>query len=765
MTPIFQRWLEQIDRREGPSDVRVSRLSARLGKAGCLIIFPLFAFVMVSGVAVLATEKPSTSGLEVKRAVTTADGDLASLKEKTRRVLVLYGWDQKETEKPLMVPADTLSAELLQAPLEWMGYEVDYAAVTEELPALTPGRWAAVIVDGETHVPGVREMPVARWLAEARSAGVPLLFTGTLPFVRDDALQLLADELGLRGTLALPTGPLRELTLASAKPGITGTEAPLKARADNFRDLQAPENSDVIVGLTARDADGHPHKFHPVFLTAWGGMWLDPYVMQRASQDNSSFLVDPYQILASLLAKHGIIPAPDTTTRDGRRLFYSHIDGDGFASLSAFKGHPFCAEMVRDRILNVFPIPVTVSIVESDIRGWSDGLKDEWEPRLQDIARSIFALSNIQAASHSFSHPYCWDAKDPNPGVYTEPNLKLKPVANYPEIVLDREIRGSVDYINQSLLPPGKQVEIFLWSGNCRPGAQALQILRSMQLENMNGGDTVISRLYPGMAGIAPRVTPWGDELQINAANQNEFMYSNGWEGPFYGGFAKVIDTFERTETPRRMKPVNVYYHFYSAMNLSSLRALEKIHYWCMDQQLHPVTALQFAQMTRDAYRTRIFDLGPRHWLIANEGHCRTLRLPASAGRPDMAHCKGVTGWSLHGDSLYVHTCGLQRTELVLVDAKAEPLAAGESHLYLESSDAEIEFTQLGAWHAEFAVHGLKPSHLEFGGLPARASGRVFINDQPATIVTDDRGHFTIAPPAVARVRIEFDRSRYASLR
>lgn len=98
--------------------------------------------------------------------------------------------------------------------------------------------------------------------------------------------------------------------------------------------------------------------------------------------------------------------------------------------------------------------------------------------------------------------------------------------------MLDREIRGSVDYINQTLLPPGGQVEIFLWSGNCRPGAGGAAVLRSMNLENMNGGDTVISRLYPGIAGIAPRVTPWEDELQINAANQNEFMYANGWQGP-----------------------------------------------------------------------------------------------------------------------------------------------------------------------------------------------------------------------------------------
>ena len=704
----------------------------------------------------------------VTAVVTTPDGtgtSLAPLVERSRRVLILYGWDSRENEKPPMIPADTMTAELLQTPLEWLGYEADYLSVNEPLPATVAGRWAAVILDGETQVPGALELKVVQWLAQVKAAGVPVMFAGVLPFGREDALAELREVFELKGTATQVSGPLRDLTLVSAHPSMTGTEAKVEARAEGFRDLYAPDNSEVLVSLQARLPDGRQVKYSPAFLASWGAMWLDPFVVSRASQDNSSFLADPYQILQALLSKRGLVPSPDTTTRDGSRLFYSHIDGDGFASLSDFKGHPFCAEMVRDRILKTFQVPITVSIVESDIRAWSDGVQDEWQPKLEEIARSIYALPNIQAASHSFSHPYCWDRSDPNPGIYTEPNLKLKPVANYPDIILDREIRGSVDYINKTLLPPGRQVEIFLWSGNCRPGPDALRLLREMNLENMNGGDTVISRLYPGIAGIAPRVTPWADELQINAANQNEFMYANGWQGPFYGGFAKVIDTFERTETPRRLKPVNVYYHFYSAMNMSSLRALEKIHHWCMEQPLQPTTALGFARLTRDAWRTKVFDLGPRHWLIANDGHCRTFRLPSSAGQPDLRQSKGVTGWTEHGGSLYVSTRGLPRTELVMRDARPEPFAAAGAHLYLRSSSSEVQFAQLNAWNTEFAVHGLRGASVMFGGLPAGASGQVVINDRPSSITSDDRGRVQLSLPPVARVRLVFDPSRHVSLR
>lgn len=324
------------------------------------------------------------------------------------------------------------------------------------------------------------------------------------------------------------------------------------------------------------------------------------------------------------LNKSGPMPVPDVTTRDGRRLFYSHIDGDGFATPSSFKGHPLCAELIRERILKVFPFPITVSVIESEIRAQAAGYPTEQANRFADMARSIFALPNVQPASHSFSHPYQWDPKDPNPGIYTEPHMPLRPEIDYPVVDSVREIKGSIDYINETLLPKGKKVELMLWSGNCRPGEQALRVCRELGVENMNGGNTIVGRRYLGMAGIAARVMPWGDELQIHAANQNEFMYANGWTGPFFGGFADVIDTFERTDSQRRTKPVNVYYHFYSATSLSSLRASEKIHHWCAENDLHSVTALDYARIAKDAWRTRVFEKGPRHWVISNRGDLRT---------------------------------------------------------------------------------------------------------------------------------------------
>lgn len=690
---------------------------------------------------------------------------LAPLRDHSRRVLVLFGWDPKEEEKPSTWPTDTMTADLLQAPLEWLGYESDYLDIGKyALPSDVAARYAAVFLDADLNVPLAMESSAAQWLLAVKSTGVPVLFMGGIPFSTDEAKRMLAEGFGLKGSLESVQKVVNP-TVVRADNTIMNAEAKVVARDSDFHDLTAPDKSQVLLSLQGRGADGTLVHFDPVFLTSWGGMWLEPYVVFRGSADSNLFYADPYRILAGLLSKRGVIPAPDATTRDGRRIFYSHIDGDGFATESDFKGHPICGELVRDRILKQFPFPVTVSVIEADMKTLAEGLNDKDRDKIVATAKSIFEMPNIQAASHSFSHPYQWDKNDPNPGIYDEPNMPLKPAAKYPTIDPEREIRGSIDFINQTLLPKGKQVELMLWSGNCRPGTRALQVCREMGVENMNGGNTIVSRLYPGIAGIAPRVMPWDDELQIHAANQNEFMYANGWQGPFFGGFADVVDTFERTEVGRRTKPVNVYYHFYSATSLSSLRALEKIHHWCAGQPLHSITALQYAHIAKDAWRTKVYEVAPRHWLVANQGDLRTLRLPKYLGRPDMARCKGVSGYLEHQDSIYIHTLGERATEIVLTDATAEPITAETARVRLASCSAEIEFSTFDPLKVAFSVADLRPVQAEFAGLQPKAVCDVTIESSTSRIAADETGTLMLSLPAKAKVILDATRSRYALAR
>ena len=111
---------------------------------------------------------------------------------------------------------------------------------------------------------------------------------------------------------------------------------------------------------------------------------------------------------------------------------------------------------------------------------------------------------------------------------------------------------------------------MFLWTGDTAPPAEAVALSDPAGVLNMNGGDTLITRLNPTLTTVSGLGLRRGASLQVFAPNQNENVYTNNWTGPFYG-YQRVIETFELTGTPRRLKPVNIYYHTYSATKTASL--------------------------------------------------------------------------------------------------------------------------------------------------------------------------------------------------
>lgn len=670
---------------------------------------------------------------------------LAPVREKLRRLLVLYGWH--EAERPAAFAADTMVAQRLQTPLEYMGYECDYLHVARgPMPGNLGGKYAGVIFDAELEIPFEKELPYAEWLLQQQGEGVKILFLANLPFAQEDARRKVIGSLGMRGgkhTVAKPDA----VEIVSIDEDIMGFEAKVHPHRTHFDDLGAPKGAEVFLSLNCKLDDHVVGQFDPVYIADWGGVLLDPYITFTASPDDTLSLFDPFKYLGKLWPA-GEFPAPDPTTRDGLRVFFSHIDGDGFATLSSLKRDMTCAEVVRDEILKKYPLPVTVSIVEANTRAVEVGLEVKDRPHYEALAREIFALPNVQVASHSYSHPYTWIKDDPDSaGLYATENLLLHETEKYLEIDYEREIAGSTSYIERELLPAGKKVEIMLWSGNCRPPAEALAIVRRLGIENMNGGDTITTKHHPSLSTVAPRTMPWDGELQIFAPNQNEFVYTNDWRGPFYGGFRDVIDTFQRTGSPRRLKPVNIYYHFYSASRLGALKALREVYDWSMAQPLHDMTAAQFARLTRDSRATRVFQTGERSWCVVNDGALRTLRLPRKLGLPDITQSDGVTGYKVEGDWIYVHTSGQRMSDIVLADRAAD-------HPRLTSSTVEIGFEKLAPSAVAFELSGFRPAKVEMGGMGAGARWQVSHEGGMRAQVADAAGALSLELPARASVKL-----------
>ena len=62
-------------------------------------------------------------------------------------------------------------------------------------------------------------------------------------------------------------------------------------------------------------------------------------IRDRPNTEQSRWIIDPFAFLQQALALPAL-PLPDTTTENGRRLMFIHIDGDGYPSRAELPGTP-----------------------------------------------------------------------------------------------------------------------------------------------------------------------------------------------------------------------------------------------------------------------------------------------------------------------------------------------------------------------------------------------------------------------------------------
>lgn len=675
------------------------------------------------------------------------DGEtLAPLRPVPRRICAFYGNLSQVQEDQVRWPAESFVGQKLALPLEWLGFEVDYFHVAQasDLPRLTDD-YRAIVLPRFWQIPSAVEAAAVDWLIAARNQGKKVLIFGGLPFRDPEQRKRFVAAFGMHGTGAVVAPPLVVETVVQQSE-LLGFEASVPALPTNHLDLRAPADARRILSVKGQPEEGVAVRFDPVFVCSWGGVALEPYLLFRRPDFRDFWLVDPFAFLRLALGEIGA-PVPDTTTRDGLRLFMSHIDGDGFANMSRVEPGRRSAEIIRDRILRKYPLPVTVSVIEAELRGLVRAQRAEDSPALEAIARDIFALPQIEAASHTFSHPFFWIEGDRTESFYDEQRLDLK--VPYPQIDLAREIEGSVRYINERLVPPQRPVRVFLWSGNCRPPPDAIARVRELGLENVNGGDTLISPRDPTITAVAPRTMRWGNEVQVYAPNQNENVYTNNWRGPLFGTFIHVLDTFRLTESPRRLKPVNVYYHFYSGDHPASLHALETVLDSVAAQPLHAIPLSQYARIARDARDVAIYGDAQDRWTIVTRGDLRTFRLPAEvARRLDLTRSAGVTGWRIERDQAYVHTDG-RRVVTVAVGPAPVPFPR------LESSSGEIVFQERSVRLLRCTVSDLRPVQLVFAGFSPRAPITATINGVGQPVEATAEGAVSLTVPSHSELSLE----------
>lgn len=501
-----------------------------------------------------------------------------------------------------------------------------------------------------------------------------------------------------------------------------------------------PLNEQTKVQVVAKKGEEAPSVI--AMVSDAGGYIAAGYALYKAyynERDYIQWFINPFTFFREAFGSESI-PKPDVTTINGRRAYYSHIDGDGWNSISLITGYredkEISAKVILEEIIAPHPgLPVTVAPVAADLDPTWAGLK-----KSQEVAQTLFELGHVELGSHTYSHPFDWRFfKNYNPadekpylakfphktwnetsffdqiseyieeadGEHTE---NLEEEFHYPKKIgkgysiprafanqkfsIEKEVAGSAEFIGK-FSEKNKQVKIIQWSGNCLPFERALELAYTNSLKNINGGDTRFDSEFDSYGWVRPLGKNVGTYLQVFSSMSNENLYTDLWTKRFWG-FRRLPHTFIHTEIPIRLRPMNLYYHMYSGEKLAALKALKQNIEYINSQEIIPIETSHYADLVNNYYQTVITPLSTKQWKISNRGRLQTIRFDkALFKKVDFENSKGLIGQRHYQGSLYL-----------FLDAKeSEPvIALMENPDYYKIPSANLPYLISSRWEIENLV-------------------------------------------------------------
>lgn len=554
-----------------------------------------------------------------------------------RKILLLYQGKLNDVDERI----GSYLSRAVAMPLNHMGYVTVLHNINETLPAtISAKEYAGIVVASDGILLG-REQELYNWYLVQIQKNIPLVILNNFGFHLDD-LKLKPFSM----SMPLFSYASRSLKVVKQAPMI-GYEIPPVLKLADFVPVNLLQGTSLLKVVNEVGTSSNVAAIMP-----WGGYYLTlnflvPVVGNNEHLGNNfRWSIDPFQFFKQALRLPDM-PVPDTTTENGRRLMFVHLDGDGFANRGQWANAPFVGEVMRQEFFEHYAIPTTASIIQGEIA--PNGINPQLSSRLEKIARQIFALPYIEIASHTFSHPFNWqDAADykgdkANPYTIQVPNYRFN---------LETEVTGSVAYINNTLAPPGKKCKVILWSGEGDVPKRALELAYQAGLANLNPG-TLVTKYNNSLTGISPLGLNEGEFFQVFApiGNDNETLdYSNS----YLYSLIDIIDALKLTDKPRRLKPIDIYIHFYTVQQPGGIKALHEVYDWALAQPVMNIFASDYYNKVMD-FNTLLIAKKDNEWIIQTHDDLRELRMPISLGYPDLERSTNVIGYTTYNDDRYIH--------------------------------------------------------------------------------------------------------------
>lgn len=598
---------------------------------------------------------------------------------------------------------------LAEMPLNHLGYMLDYRDIHDPLPTDLARYRGVVTWFVEPFQDTARYV---NWLDAATQAGLKLVALGELvpKESNEDAVVLnrVLARIGLQSAnnFVVLTQKSRVVT---ADPQLIGFEQSVDKALPGFPIItvrSASTKSHLVI--EAPLANGVVQS-SVVSTSAGGGYAAQNFTYSLDPNTNRmEWILNPFQFFKLALGDERF-PIPDVTTVSGRRIYFSHIDGDGWNNISEVEGYrqaqALSVEVIAREAIQAYPdLPVSVGLIAADVQPLLGGL-----PGGIKIARQMYAMPNVEVASHTHTHPYHWSffedydrakeealVKGYRPPAMpfrerfaaallraagkTYSNARYDPyIAGSDDLPrtylrtpfnLELEVGGALKFTEQ-FAPPGKKAKLYLWSGNTSPFEAAIAATRRAGVRNLNGGDSRLDKEFPSVGYVPPISRPVGAERQIYAVNSNENTYTNDWTGPF-GGQMMLMHTLQNTEAPRRLKAFNLYYHMYSGEKPAALKAVKHFLDEARSARVAPIAASEYAGIADDYFTTEIEQVDLFSWAVKNRGTLNTLRFDdAEHLSVDLAASNGVLGFTRYERAIYVSLD--QAAERPVITLKAAP--------------------------------------------------------------------------------------------
>lgn len=318
-----------------------------------------------------------------------------------REILALYD-GRDET-----APDETRVHRYAEMPLNYFGFVVEYWDVSKGLP--DDNRLAGVrgIV---TWFTSPQRPELFAWLRQAMARGIRIAVLGDGGFPSDQAGQveanLLFEQIGFR--LSDATIDLTYASRIAYRDSMVGFEREPDAVLPEYPVVDLV-GADVASHLKLQYADAEERIDSTVVLTSpRGGFAASGYfTYETPGTESVQWIVDPFAFFAAALGTLSG-PIPDVTTASGRRIYLSQIDGDGWSNVSRiarFRDQQMIsAAVVQRELIEPYPdLPVSVGLIAADA-----------DPRYgqvsaaQKTARELFALPQVEVATHTYTHPFQW---------------------------------------------------------------------------------------------------------------------------------------------------------------------------------------------------------------------------------------------------------------------------------------------------------------------------------------------------------------------